>query len=193
MGVMDEAERLEPRDAQGWSDWLAHNHASARGVWLVTPRSAAAPTTVDYETAVMEALRYGWVDSTTRTLDAERAMMWFSPRRPTSGWASSNKRRIAQLRAEGRLEPAGEAAVRVARENGSWSMLDDVERLVVPEDLAAALSAVAGATESWDARSPSARRMALTWLVQAKRPETRLRRVSALVARAAEGLPLMPG
>ena len=79
---MDEAERLEPGDVDGWSDWLARHHASARGVWLVTPRSAAARATLDYETAVTEALRYGWVDSTTRTLDAERSMMWFSPRSP---------------------------------------------------------------------------------------------------------------
>jgi uncharacterized protein YdeI (YjbR/CyaY-like superfamily) len=190
---MDEAEQLEPSDVLGWSEWLERNHATARGVWLVTPRTAAAPATVDYETAVSEALRYGWVDSTTRTLDAERSMMWFSPRSPTSGWASSNKRRIERLRAEGRLERAGEAAVAVALENGSWSMLDDVERLVVPDDLAVALSGRGGARESWDGRSPSSRRMALTWLVQAKRAATRERRIAALVERAAGGEPLMPG
>ena len=190
---MDEAERLEPGDVDAWSDWLARHHASARGVWLVTPRSAAARATLDYETAVTEALRYGWVDSTTRTLDVERSMMWFSPRSPTSGWASSNKRRIERLRAEGRMEPAGEAAVSVAQENGSGSMLDDVERLVVPGDLAAALAAAAGARESWDERSPSSRRMALTWIVQAKRTETRQRRISVVVERAADGQPLMPG
>lgn len=190
---MDDAELVEPADQAEWSDWLARHHAEARGVWLVTPRSSTGRVTVDYETAVVEALRFGWVDSTTRTLDAERGMMWFSPRRPTSGWAGTNKRRIEQLRAEGRLEPAGEAAVRVAQQNGSWSLLDDVERLVVPEDLAAALAAVPGAREAWEARSPSSRRMALTWLVQAKRSETRERRVAAIVQRAASGEPLTSG
>ena len=159
----------------------------------MTPRSRTGPQTVDYKIAVVEALRFGWVDSTTRTLDAERGMMWFSPRRPTSGWAGSNKRRIERLRAEGRLEPAGEAAVRVAHENGSWSLLDDVERLVVPDDFAAALDALPGARAYWDRCSPSARRMALTWIVQAKRPETRARRVSATAERAAAGKPLGPG
>jgi uncharacterized protein YdeI (YjbR/CyaY-like superfamily) len=189
MGVMDDADRVEPADVSGWADWLAKNHADERGVWLVTPRSRTQRVTVDYESAVVEALRFGWVDSTTRTLDDERAMMWFSPRNPRSGWASSNKRRIEQLRAEGRMEPAGETAVRVAQENGSWTLLDDVERLVVPDDLAAALTE-RKARERWDAATPSSRRMALTWLVQAKRPETRARRVEQLADRAATGAPL---
>jgi uncharacterized protein YdeI (YjbR/CyaY-like superfamily) len=191
MGVMDDAERFEPAGVQEWSDWLARNHADARGVWLVTPRSRTGRVTVDYESAVVEALRFGWVDATTKSLDDDRGMMWFSPRNPRSGWASSNKRRIEQLRKAGRLEPAGEAAVRVAQENGSWDLLNDVEALVVPEDLAAAL-ADRQAREHWDAATPSSRRMALGWLVQAKRPETRARRVTQLAERAAEGSPLMP-
>lgn len=190
---MDEAERFEPASAAQWSDWLAANHAHVKGVWLVTPRSRTGRVTVDYETAVVEALRFGWVDSTNRTLDSERGMMWFSPRRPGSGWASSNKRRIETLRAEGRLEAAGEAAVRVAQENGSWNLLDDVERLVVPADLAEALEARPGAQGYWEEASPSSRRMALTWIVQAKRAGTRARRVSLTADRAAAGEPLAPG
>ena len=190
MGVMDDAERVEPREVGEWADWLSAHHADTRGAWLVTPRSRSGRVSVDYESAVVEALRFGWVDSTTRTLDDERAMMWFSPRNPRSGWASSNKRRVERLRAEGRMEPAGEAAIRVAQENGSWSMLDDVERLVVPADLATALEEQ-GARARWDAATPSSRRMALTWLVQARRPETRARRVAQLADRAASGQPLV--
>jgi uncharacterized protein YdeI (YjbR/CyaY-like superfamily) len=189
---MDEAERFQPANVAEWSAWLAHHHAAAPGVWLVTPRRATGRSTVDYETAVVEALRYGWVDSTTRTAD-ELQLMWFSPRRATSGWASSNKRRVERLRAEGRLEPAGEDAVRVAQENGSWTLLDDVERLVVPEDLAAALAALPGAREHWDRCSPSSRRMALTWVVLAKRRETRGRRITVIAERAAAGAQLPPG
>ena len=190
MGVMEEAERFEPRDPQEWSDWLARNHDTARGVWLVTPRRSAGRATVDYETAVTEALRFGWVDSTTKVLDDARGMMWFSPRKPTSGWAGTNKRRIERLVAEGRLEPAGERSVRVAQENGSWTLLDDVESLVVPSDLAIALDQLPGAHERWDAATPSARRMALTRIVQAKRPETRAKRVQATAQNAAAGRPL---
>lgn len=113
-------------------------------------------------------------------------MLWFSPRRARSGWAASNKRRIEQLRAEGRLEPAGEESVRAAHENGSWTRYDDVERLVVPEDLARALDA-AGAREEWDRSSASARRMALAWITDARRPPTRERRVQATAERVARG------
>jgi uncharacterized protein YdeI (YjbR/CyaY-like superfamily) len=190
VGVMDEAERFEPATTAEWSDWLARNHARAKGVWLVTPRSVTGRETVDYDTSVVEALRYGWVDATVRTLDEERAMQWFSPRKPTSVWASSNKQRIERLRAEGRLEPAGEAVVRAAQANGTWTMFDDVERLVVPDDLAAALAARPGARDRWDAASPSSRRMALGWIVQARRPETRARRVERTAERAANGEPL---
>lgn len=183
---MDDAERFEPRSIAEWSDWLARNHAIARGVWLVTPRSSTGRVTVDYESAVVEALRYGWIDSTVRTLDTERAMLWFSPRRAQSVWAASNKRRIEQLRAEGRLEPAGERAVRIAQENGSWTRYDDVERLVVPDDLAEALEA-SGVREAWDRSSASARRMALAWITDARRPPTRERRVRATVDRLVAG------
>jgi uncharacterized protein YdeI (YjbR/CyaY-like superfamily) len=189
---MDEAERFEPRDPEEWSDWLARHHDDAKGVWLVTPRRATGRETVDYDTAVTEALRFGWVDSTTKVLDETRAMMWFAPRKPTSGWAGTNKRRIERLLAQGRLEPAGERAVRVAQQNGSWTVLDDVERLVVPDDLAVALDRLPGARGRWDAASPSSRRMALAWVVQARRPETRARRVEVTVQRAAAGEPLAP-
>jgi uncharacterized protein YdeI (YjbR/CyaY-like superfamily) len=187
MGVMDDAERFEPATAQEWADWLARNHDRAAGVWLVTPRRTTGRQTVDYDTAVVEALRFGWVDATVRTLDEDRAMQWFAARKPTSGWASSNKQRIERLRAEGRLEPAGERAVRVAHENGTWTMYDEVEALVVPPDLAAALGARPGAREAWDAFSPSARRLMLTWVVQAKRAETRQKRVLEIAERAAHG------
>jgi uncharacterized protein YdeI (YjbR/CyaY-like superfamily) len=187
MGVMDDAERFEPATVAEWSDWLARNHDRAPGVWLVTPRRAAGERTVDYDTAVVEALRYGWVDATVRTLDEHRSMQWFAPRKPTSGWARSNKLRIERLRAEGRLEPAGERAVRVAHENGTWSMYDDVEALVVPPDLADALAGRPGAREAWDGFSPSARRLMLVWLVQAKRPETRARRILEIADKAAAG------
>jgi uncharacterized protein YdeI (YjbR/CyaY-like superfamily) len=187
MGAQGEGERFEPDSPAAWSAWLAENHTRGKGVWLVTPRKGTGRQVVDYETAVTEALRYGWVDATQRSLDAERTMLWFAPRRPHSGWAASNKARVERLRAEGRLEPAGEEAVRVARENGSWTLLDDVELLVVPGDLADELAARPGTRAHWDALPVSARRAALTHLVQARRPETRRRRIDAMVEKLANG------
>ncbi|PVG81426.1 hypothetical protein DDE18_18235 [Nocardioides gansuensis] len=186
MGVMDEAERVEPASAEEWGDWLAAHHADTRGVWLVN-RRRAADQAFGYEESVLEALRFGWVDSTQRPLDDDRSMMWFAPRRPDSLWTRPNKERVARLQAEGRLEAAGLAAVEQARANGNWTLLDPVEDGIVPDDLAAALDALPGAREHWDAFPASAQKAALTWIVTAKKPETRAARVAQTAAKTAQG------
>ena len=186
MGVYEDAERVEPATVEEWSAWLAEHHGDRAGVWLVDARSAARRT-VDYDTAVVEALRYGWIDSVQRVLDEERSMQWFAPRREKSGWARSNKLRIDRLEREGRLEPAGRAAVEAARENGAWSMFDEVDSLTVPDDLAAAFAEHPNAREQWDGFPPSARRAMLAWIVLAKRPATREMRVRETAEKAARG------
>ncbi|MGZ5416320.1 MAG: YdeI/OmpD-associated family protein [Nocardioides sp.] len=188
MGVQDDAERLEAASLADWTAWLAAQHRDAPGVWLVSATKASGRQSFDYEDAVIEAVRFGWIDSTLRKLDPERNMQYFSPRRPGSGWSRSNKLRIERLEREGRLEPAGREAVEVARANGSWELLDSVEDLVVPDDLAGALDARPGAREHWESFTPSARRQLLGWIVQAKRPATRGRRVTETADKAALGL-----
>lgn len=188
MGVMDDAERLEPTGPTAlaeWSAWLAAHHAEARGVWLVTPRRAV-DRDLGYDAAVTEALRYGWVDSTQRPVDEERTMQWFGPRRAQSVWTRLNKQRVARLEAEQRMEPAGAAAVAAAKANGYWTLMDDAEDLVVPADLATALDEAA-AREAWDALPASARKAALGWIVTARRPHTRAVRVAETAARTARG------
>ena len=122
-----------------------------------------------------------------RPLDDERGLQWFSPRRSRSGWARSNKERVERLIAAGQMLPAGLAAIEEAKRNGTWTLLDDVENLVVPDDLAAALAAQPEAREQWDAFSRSPRRAILEWITQAKRPETRARRIAEAAEHAARG------
>jgi uncharacterized protein YdeI (YjbR/CyaY-like superfamily) len=184
---MDDDPRLHAQSAAEFGDWLAANHTTMTGVWLVTWRAVTGRPAPSYDEAVTEALRYGWIDSIARTLDGERTMQRFSPRRPGSGWSKPNKERIARLEAQGRLEPAGRAVVESARADGSWSLLDAVEALDVPDDLSAALDALPGAREQWDGFPPSARKAILTWIVQAKRPATRQKRVAEATAKAARG------
>jgi uncharacterized protein YdeI (YjbR/CyaY-like superfamily) len=188
MGVQDEAERFEPATLEEWAAWLAAHHRDTAGVWLVSPTKASGRQPFAYEESVVEALRYGWIDSTQRKLDSETNMQWFAPRRPNSAWARSNKQRIERLEREGRLETAGREAVETARANGSWEILDAVEQLVVPDDLATALDARPGAREHWEGFTPSQRRMLLWWIVSAKRPATRQRRVTETADKAALGL-----
>jgi uncharacterized protein YdeI (YjbR/CyaY-like superfamily) len=160
-------------------------------VWLVSPRRAS-DRPVGYEDAVLEALRFGWVDSTQKPVDEQRSMLWFSPRRTESVWTRINKGRVARLEAEGRMEPAGRAQVEAARANGRWTIMDDVEDLVVPDDLAEALAARPGAREHFDGFSPSVRKQVLAWIVLAKRPETRATRIATTASMAADGRPSRP-
>jgi uncharacterized protein YdeI (YjbR/CyaY-like superfamily) len=186
MGAMDEAERLEPTAVEQWTAWLREHHAQPTGVWLVSPRKAA-DRAFSYEEAVLEALRWGWVDSTVKPVDDVRTMMWFAPRRKGSMWTRINKGRVARLEEAGLMEPAGAAAVAAAKETGMWTLMDDVEDLLVPPDLAAAFESRPGSREHWESWSPSARKMILTWIVLAKRPETRGVRVETTAEKAARG------
>jgi uncharacterized protein YdeI (YjbR/CyaY-like superfamily) len=184
---MDDDPRVHAETAEKWADWLAANHGRTPGVWLVTWRKATGKPAPSYEEAVTEALRVGWVDSVARKLDEDRTMLRFSPRKPGSGWSRPNKERIARLEAEGRMAPAGQRIVAAARADGSWALLDGVEALEVPGDLAAALDAHPGARQQWEGFPRSAKRGILEWIVQAKRQETRQRRVTETAEKAARG------
>ena len=168
-----------------WRAWLEANHATATGVWHVSWRPATGHPRVPYEEAVEEALCFGWIDSKGGNLDGERSRQYYAPRNPRSGWARTNKARVERLIAEGLMAPAGLAAIERAKENGSWTLLDDVESLVVPPDLAAAFAASPPASEHRDAFPRSARRAILEWIVQARRPETRAARIAETAAAAA--------
>lgn len=168
-----------------WREWLLAHHATETSAWLVSWKKATDRPAVSYDDAVSEALAVGWVDSVPRKLDDERTMLYFSRRKPSSAWSRPNKKRVEQLRAEGLMTEAGEDVIAEAQRRGTWSMLDDVENLVVPDDLAEALDAHPRARENWDGFPPSARRGILEWIVQAKRPATRSKRVQE-TARLAE-------
>ena len=118
-GVLDEAERIHLETTGEWSAWLEHHHRRPDGVWLLQWKARMGKPAIPYEEAVTEALRFGWIDSTYRSLDDERGMLWWSPRRKGSAWARTNKARIARLEAEGRMTPAGRAVVEAAKADGS--------------------------------------------------------------------------
>ena len=170
-----------------WRAWLAAHADDERGVWLASWRSHTGRPVADYEAAVEEALCVGWIDATVNVLDDDRLLQLMTPRKPRSPWSASNKRRVARLLAEGRMQPAGLRAIEVAKANGSWSIYDDVEALVEPADLAAALDARPPSRAEWDGFPPSARKAMLWWIKSAVRSDTRSRRIAAVVSSAAEG------
>lgn len=180
--------RLEVSTVAEWHDWLAQHHETAAGVWLIFWRSGREPDApIDYDAAVREALCWGWIDGHTKRFDDGRALQWFTRRGRTSAWAASNKARVGELIAAGRMQPAGQAVIDDAKARGLWNLLDDAEALIESPDLAAALDAMPQARAHWDAFPPSARKFALSQLAFAKRPDTKARRIATIVAQAARG------
>lgn len=158
MAVMDDAPRVHAETRAQWRTWLTEHHATVQSAWLVSWKKATGKPAISYDGAVSEALAVGWVDSRPRKLDDERTMLYFSPRKPASAWSRPNKIRVEALREAGLMLPAGERAVEAAVANGSWTVLDEVEDLIVPDDLAAAFSEYVDAENNWNRFPPSARR-----------------------------------
>ena len=182
-GVQD---RVEVTSAEELRAWLSEHHATSSGCWLVTWKKGRGPH-VPWADVVRELLCFGWIDSRGQRVDGDRTSLLITPRRPGSGWSRVNKQHLEDLLTEGRLQPAGLAAVERARADGSWERLDAVETLVEPDDLRAALDAVPAARAAWSAFPPSARRAVLEWISSAKRPATRASRVGLTVSEAAVG------
>jgi uncharacterized protein YdeI (YjbR/CyaY-like superfamily) len=185
MSALDDAPQVHADDRATWRAWLEANHATSTGAWLVTWRPHSGRAGLDYEAAIEEALCFGWVDSTGGRVDDDRGKLYFAPRKPRSGWAATNKARIERLIAAGRMAPAGLAVIDRAKANGSWDVLDSVERLELPDDLAAALEAAPPAASNFAAFPPSARKQQLAWIAFARRPETRAARIGQIVEAAA--------
>jgi uncharacterized protein YdeI (YjbR/CyaY-like superfamily) len=179
-------ERIHPETRAIWRTWLEGHHDRSPGVWVVHWRTATGKRRLGYEELVEEALCFGWIDSRARGLDDERSMITMTPRRPASNWSRSNKVRVERLIAEGRMTAAGLRAVELAKTNGSWEALDDVEALIVPDDLAAALAGDPRARTNFEAFTPSVKRAILYWITSAKRAETRSRRIAQTVHEAAD-------
>jgi uncharacterized protein YdeI (YjbR/CyaY-like superfamily) len=171
--------RIHPKTPAEWRRWLRVNHDKAQGVWVVAYKAATGKPRLSYEDSIPEALCYGWIDSLNRPLDDERTGLLFTPRKAGSGWSRTNKVRITRLIMEGRMEPAGLAKIAAAKRDGSWTLLDSVEALELPDDLRKALG-VAG-VRKFQALTPGRKKEHLRALVTAKRPETRAKRVADVV------------
>lgn len=178
-------ERFAVETRAQWRRWLAAHHSSAPGVWVVTWRRGSGRPIVPYEDLVEEALCFGWVDSRGGRVDDERTSLLMTPRNPRSRWSRPNKERIERLTVAGAMTPAGLAAVEEAKRRGTWTALDDVEDLVVPPDLAAALDAAPPARRHWDAFPRSVKRAILEWVSSATKPDTRAKRIAETATLAA--------
>lgn len=178
---------MQVESRQQWRQWLLEQAEHHDGCWVVTWRKGSGRPVVDYGDLVEEALCVGWVDSRSRRLDELRTALLMTPRRRGSGWSRPNKERIARLEEAGLMRTAGAAVVAQASSDGSWELLDAVEALHEPAELAAGLDAEPVARAAWDAFPRSAKRGILEWIAQARTPATRERRIATTVDSARRG------
>ncbi len=179
--ALDRLEQVTATDRETWRRWLAEHHSTALGVWLVLGKKGGARASVSLDEAMQEALCFGWIDSKMQPIDADRYRLVFTPRKPDSTWSKINKERVERLIRDGSMTEAGLAAIETAKANGSWTSLDAVEALSVPEDLAAALAEDPVAAANFDTYPASVKKMVLHWVTSAKRADTRSRRIVEIV------------
>jgi len=181
-------------DADAWRRWLAENHHGADGVWLVIAKKGRTdPTSLTYDEALDEALCQGWIDGQVRGGDESSYRQRFTPRRPRSAWSQNNVARVERLIADGRVQPAGYAAIDRAIEDGRWeSAYAGAATIVVPLDLVAALDAEPSARAMFDTLNSQNRYSVLYRIETARRPDTRARRIEQFVAMLARGETIYP-
>mgnify|MGYP000710571647 CR=1 FL=1 len=183
-------ETFYPKNRKDWRKWLAENHQSQVAVWLLFYKKSSDKPSLTWSEAVDEALCFGWIDSKKVTRDKESYLQYFSPRKAKSIWSKINKDKIEKLIEEGLMKKAGLESIAIAKENGSWSFLDEVDALVIPEDLEMAFSSYKRSKDYFTSLSNSKKKILLYWIVSAKRDETRQKRIEEIAQQASlEQLP----
>jgi uncharacterized protein YdeI (YjbR/CyaY-like superfamily) len=176
------------RDAKAWSTWLARNHASATGVWIKFAKKSSGIASIDYAQALEQALCWGWIDGQAKGLDETWYLQRFTPRGRRSIWSKINRDKALALIESGKMQPAGLAEVERAKADGRWAAAyASPSRIEVPADLQRALDATPAAKELFATLSANNRYAILYRVHDAKRPETRARRIAQFVEMLAKG------
>jgi len=169
-----------PESILEWREWLQKNHVSQKAVWLVFHKKASQKKSLSWSEAVDVALCFGWIDSKKIKINDDTSHQFFSKRKAKSTWSKINKEKINKLIADGLMTEAGYKTIEVAKENGSWTILDEVEELIVPDDLEEAFKIHEGSKDYFSGLSKSSKKMILHWIVLAKRSETRQKRIAEI-------------
>lgn len=164
-----------------WRTWLANNYNKASSVWLIMYYKKSRIASIYYEEAVQEALCFGWIDSKGKKRDSESSYLYFAPRQPKSNWSKPNKERVETLIKAGLMTPAGQELIDLAKRTGTWDALNQVDNLEIPDDLQQLFTSNATAFQNFQKFPASSKRMILEWIQNARKPETRRKRVEETV------------
>lgn len=185
---VDESKMFYPGTQIEWRNWLEKNHLIEDYVWLVQYKKSSTTPSISWSDAVDEALCFGWIDSIKKKLDDERSVQFFSKRKAQGTWSKINKVKVERLMAEGLMADAGLKMIEIAKQNGSWTILDEVEELIIPKDLETAFSAHPNSKDFFLSLNKTRKKMILQWIVLAKRSETREKRISEIAELASQEL-----
>lgn len=183
-----EIETYCPKSRADWRKWLENNHQSKPSVWLVYFKASTKVPSLSWSEAVDEALCFGWIDSTKKTLDKDRYMQYFSKRKPKSTWSKINKDKVANLIQNNQMTTAGFDSIETAKQHGTWTLMDNVEKLIIPEDLKLALNKQEASMAFFQRQTKSTKKAMLYWVVMAKRTDTRKKRIAEIVQAAEKGM-----
>ena len=181
MELKDGIKTFYAKSQKEWRQWLEKNHESEKSIWLIIYKKESKTKSVYYPEAVDEALCFGWIDSKPNKRDAESFYQYFSKRNPKSNWSKVNKEKVKRLLAEGLITKSGLEAIEIAKQNGTWNALDEVEEIIIPDDLQKAFSKKKSALTNFEKFPRSSKRGILEWILNAKRPETRQKRIQETV------------
>ncbi|WP_350285416.1 YdeI/OmpD-associated family protein [uncultured Croceitalea sp.] len=176
------------KNDEEWRTWLHQNYNNSTGIYLIFYKVAHKMPSMRWEEAVRVALCYGWIDSTVKSLGDGKRRQYFCPRKPKSVWSKVNKDHLKELEAAGLMHKSGLKVITTAKENGSWTSLDDVENGIVPNDLQKAFDQNSRAYELYKSFTRSQRKSYLYWLNQAKREDTRKKRIKEIISLCAKGV-----
>ena len=175
--------RLHITNRKDWRLWLSENHHKEKEIWLIYYKKHTGKQRVPYNDAVEEALCFGWIDSVVKTIDDERYMQKFTPRKPKSNWSDSNKKRIKKLIKAGEMTKAGLEKIEIAKINGTWDKtITSTNSFEMPVELENALDINESAKDFFNELTPSYRRQYIGWIASAKKEETKQKRVKEAIS-----------
>jgi uncharacterized protein YdeI (YjbR/CyaY-like superfamily) len=188
MELHNELKTFHAKTRKEWRNWLERNHQSEKSIWLIIYKKESETPSIYYPEAVDEALCFGWIDSKPNKRDDKSFYLFFAKRKPKSNWSALNKTRVEKLLAAGKMHASGQFMVDLAIKTGTWDALNEVEDLILPKDLQIAFSQNQVAFENFQGFPKSVKRGILEWILIAKRPETRQKRIEETVRNSASNI-----
>lgn len=186
--IKDGIKTFFAKSSKEWRKWLGKNGEKEKSVWLIIYKKESGVPSITYKEAVDDAICFGWIDSKPNLRDEKSYYQFFAQRNPKSKWSKVNKERVTRLIKEGKMHRTGLASIELAKQNGTWTALDEVDNSIVPDDLQKALNKNKEAFKNFNAFPKSSKKIILEWIANAKKEETRSNRIKETVTLAEKNI-----